>query len=461
MTTTFGFGRGTAPRQWYLEGTDPTRLPSPPADGIPPLASSIEAALTDPVAGSLVLGGRIAFVAAVVGGQAGMLVDPQGGPGAAPNAAIRGTTPAALRLAGFDHVDVALAGAAGAPGSIVEVIGAQRANIVTGDGADTIRIDTARRDGTLLEDDYRILAGGGNDTVRIGGADIDALAAAGDASFQGPGGAAVARDTSGARQRVHADLGAGNDVFLGRNATADQVQGGAGSDTLWGGAGNDTLAGGAGRDVFAFLPGDGRDVIADFVDDPSPPPPIAYREDFDPPGAPLFAGLTPVAGPGGDLALRVEGANSVTLAMRDGAVFDIASLTIEVTPDTDPGTLGVYQVQVQVTGAGAIGPASVTVIEGNTSILGGILGATSVTLAFPTANPGTVFFLDDIEGLRMPPPPAEDLLRFPAMAPEEVEAMLAAAVQDGADTLLDTGDGLIRLMGVDRATLGLDDVVPG
>lgn len=57
----------------------------------------------------------------------------------------------------------------------------------------------------------------------------------------------------------------GNDTLYGY-AGADKLQGGDGDDVLIGGAGADTLSGGAGADRFHFEhPGDGMDVISDFV----------------------------------------------------------------------------------------------------------------------------------------------------------------------------------------------------
>lgn len=57
--------------------------------------------------------------------------------------------------------------------------------------------------------------------------------------------------------------GSGDDLLIGGEG-ADRLAGEAGADTLDGGAGDDWLAGGDGADTFVFLPGGGRDTIADF-----------------------------------------------------------------------------------------------------------------------------------------------------------------------------------------------------
>ena len=53
--------------------------------------------------------------------------------------------------------------------------------------------------------------------------------------------------------------------MLGGNGN-DKLRGDRGSDRLEGGKGNDNLLGGAGADLFVLKPGEGNDVIADYVD---------------------------------------------------------------------------------------------------------------------------------------------------------------------------------------------------
>ncbi len=456
MATRFGFGTGIAAQQWYLLGTDPAPLPSPPPGGIAPLPDSIEAVYTGADPGDLLFGGTVAVAAATPGGLPGLLFDALGSHGAVPNAqAIIGHA-AALRFTGFDHVDVALSGGGD---SAVEIVGAQRANVVTGGGDDLVRIDTARLGDPGWQDDYRIATGRGDDTVRIGGADIAGLLAAGDASFAGSGGAPLAFDTSGAAQRVHADLGRGNDLFLGNNATADSVRGGGGADTIWAGAGDDTLIGGNGADVFTFLPGHGHDVIRDFADDLPPRASRPFVEDFED-NKQFFDFLSAVPDGEGDFAVRADGL-SITLTARKGGTFDLASLRFESLPDNDPSTTSQYVVSITAIGPDASAPASITVIEGVGATLGGVFNAQALNLLVPFTGAGGAIFIDDASGTWHPPPPPEDLLRFPTMTAAQATAMLAAAVQDGPDTLLDTGDGTIRLLGVDHTSLGLDDLILG
>jgi len=57
----------------------------------------------------------------------------------------------------------------------------------------------------------------------------------------------------------------GNDVISGGRGP-DRITGSAGDDTIIGGAHNDRLAGGEGDDTFVYGNGDGRDIIADFLE---------------------------------------------------------------------------------------------------------------------------------------------------------------------------------------------------
>lgn len=105
-----------------------------------------------------------------------------------------------------------------------------------GDGIDSIN---------TLDGDNIVYGGEGDDIINGG---------AGDSTIYG--GAGVDAITGGAGDELIFN-GAGDDVA---------VIGGGGNDTLFGGAGDDNLTGGAGDDVFAFVEGNGNDVIADFTD---------------------------------------------------------------------------------------------------------------------------------------------------------------------------------------------------
>ncbi|HKY87369.1 MAG TPA: hypothetical protein VJL90_11460 [Pseudorhodoplanes sp.] len=76
-------------------------------------------------------------------------------------------------------------------------------------------------------------------------------------------GQSVADTISGRNGNDYIEGFGGNDTLAG-NAGNDALAGGLGNDRLIGGAGNDVLTGGAGLDTFVFMPGFGRDSIADF-----------------------------------------------------------------------------------------------------------------------------------------------------------------------------------------------------
>ncbi len=104
-----------------------------------------------------------------------------------------------------------------------------------GDGNDTL-------DGGASAD--RLTGGRGNDQIRGGDGNDQAFGDAGDDLLQG---------------------GAGNDMVRG-GAGSDSLDGGAGNDTLDGGSAFDVLFGGEGADRFFLArPGDGVDLVRDFV----------------------------------------------------------------------------------------------------------------------------------------------------------------------------------------------------
>lgn len=152
-------------------------------------------------------------------------------------------------------------------------------------------------DGGLGDD--QLGGGAGNDTL-LGGADNDRLfGGLGDDVLEGGAGVDQLFGGQGADQIVAgagSDLlygGAGDDadtldggsgadtIFAGKGDDSvsggdgadllysgggrDVVSGGAGSDTLWGGAGDDSFNGGTGADVFAFVSGNGHDIVEDFT----------------------------------------------------------------------------------------------------------------------------------------------------------------------------------------------------
>ena len=109
----------------------------------------------------------------------------------------------------------------------------------------------------------------GDDTLR-GGAGNDVLeAGAGDDVLDGGEGA---DDVWGGEGDDILHGGAGDDALEGHGGDDrlyggvgdDELYGGDGDDYLSGGGGNDTLYGGEGADTFAFVAGNGADVVGDF-----------------------------------------------------------------------------------------------------------------------------------------------------------------------------------------------------
>jgi len=113
-----------------------------------------------------------------------------------------------------------------------------------------------------LGGDDELSGGEGNDRIE-GGDGVDLLRGdAGDDTLLGGAAADILRG------------GLGNDTLSGGDAADrllgedgdDRLFGDAGADFLSGGRGVDVLTGGAGRDRFELRGGDGRDIVADFVD---------------------------------------------------------------------------------------------------------------------------------------------------------------------------------------------------
>lgn len=448
-----GFGTGTARRQWYLPGIDQALLPAPPGQGMLPVANAIEASFVDPVAGTALFDGRVAVAATSIAERDGLAFMTA----EVANAVLLGAAGLVARFSGFTHVDAQLGDGA----SVLELIGVQRANLITGDGDDVLRIDTLRTN-RKAEQDYRVVTGNGDDVVRIG--------------------AAVASgETGGFGQRSHIRLGGGDDVFLGRNVTADDVDGGKGRDEIWGGPGDDRLKGGQGPDVFVFLPGDGDDTITDFADAlPAPATTTLFfgasastpnvtsvggnryipDSDYGTPGLDWTNWIIgpPVAG----FDRAIQPVSSVPATLTADAPFSLFSFDAE---QTSPfGTANTYILAGYRNGVLVANMSfSIATQSERITLDSSFRRIDTVTLqilgssGFPDS-----FFIDNLEiTTNDVNPTAEDRLRFPLMSETEALAMLAAAVQDGADSLLDTGDGTIRLANTIASSLGLDDLILG
>lgn len=155
----------------------------------------------------------------------------------------------------FVHADVSL-GTDSNESSNITVNGAKRSNIQTGNGDDSITINSytngsgwsntqqvQSQDGDdviMLTGDkghtrFNVDAGGDNDTVIIDGEYHSSVVSLGD----------------------------GNDSMQGTDSY-DEIDGGSGSDTIEGGGGGDRITGGAGKDSFVISSDDGHVHITDF-----------------------------------------------------------------------------------------------------------------------------------------------------------------------------------------------------
>ena len=129
---------------------------------------------------------------------------------------------------------------------------------------------TSGNDALWADDDGDRLDGGDGDDILRGGAGADILLGReGDDTLRGGAGNDVLE--AGAGDDVldggeGADDvwgGAGNDTLSG-GAGDDFVEGHGGDDELYGNAGDDELYGGEGADTFAFVAGNGADMVGDF-----------------------------------------------------------------------------------------------------------------------------------------------------------------------------------------------------
>lgn len=132
---------------------------------------------------------------------------------------------------GIVHVDARL-GYGTTEASNLFLNGVKRANVITGDGGDTIEIRMVYDQNSVWQDDFRIATFGGDDFVRIDGLDVAAELAAGDMTFKEstnkPG---LDLLTDGTGHNAFFALGAGNDTFIGYT-TNDHVEAGTDSGTV-------------------------------------------------------------------------------------------------------------------------------------------------------------------------------------------------------------------------------------
>jgi Ca2+-binding RTX toxin-like protein len=149
---------------------------------------------------------------------------------------------------GFVHVDVQV-GTHSYQGSDLTLIGAKRANVITGAGGDRVEIAwVSNFVQTDYNEDIRIHTGFGEDTIILRSLDLDAAKAA-DPTYLRTTDNAFPLTSDMRFSRSYIDAGAGDDTIMS----------GAGADTVWGGSGDDAISTGSGQDV--LIGGKGRDVM--------------------------------------------------------------------------------------------------------------------------------------------------------------------------------------------------------
>ncbi|QIX55325.1 cadherin-like domain-containing protein [Piscirickettsia salmonis] len=134
--------------------------------------------------------------------------------------------------------------------STVNIEGAKRGDITSGDGSDTINI-SAETNGAGWDNTFNISSAEGEDFISLSG-DQDITVFNVNA---GSGDDVIQLGNGYANSTIHAGYGddtvrggTGEDAIFG-GAGDDALRGGQGEDSLRGGAGNDDLRGGAGEDV--------------------------------------------------------------------------------------------------------------------------------------------------------------------------------------------------------------------
>lgn len=242
MTLGVQFGQGADATQWWLGSIDKTVLPNPLSQ------SPVADALTSPVYmgpwSSAVLAGGEGSILANTNGSGAHSFDVTGQWRTVKNVSAYSSSAETVSFDGFVHVDVRV-GQIGHHDSHVSIYAAKRANVITGAGDDTVDIYTANNIGNVS--DYRITTGNGDDVVVIHPFDIAAARVSDPVTYGVTGGPAMLQVFDGSQSNVYANLGNGNDTFVGL-ASKDYVQGGQGGDLLIGNGGDDRLDGGSDRD---------------------------------------------------------------------------------------------------------------------------------------------------------------------------------------------------------------------
>lgn len=179
------------------------------------------------------------------------------------NVQVSSKSAADITLDNFVHTDVRLKGN---DGSTVNITGAKRGNIRTGNGDDEINIE-AETNGSAWSNKFNINSGAGNDTINLNGDTHTVF------HVQAGFGDDVVRMIGDDYASSKVALGWGDDTFVG-GAGYDRVNGGHGDDDIFAGAGDDFINGGYGNDILdggagadRVLGGSGNDTITFDADD--------------------------------------------------------------------------------------------------------------------------------------------------------------------------------------------------
>ncbi|WP_141243996.1 hypothetical protein [Sphingomonas lenta] len=131
------------------------------------------------------------------------------------NVQLLSDTAQSVVLDGFVHVDAQI-GVDDVAATSLMLVGAKRANVITGLGDDKVDIQMVSDVNSSWVDDFRVATGAGDDLVKLSGLDVQAQLAAGDRTYleavNKPG---LLLTNSGVGGNAYVDLGAGDDRLFG------------------------------------------------------------------------------------------------------------------------------------------------------------------------------------------------------------------------------------------------------
>ncbi len=216
---TVSFGSSGHARQTHLPGTDPALLPDPAGLYAPPRPDALSSQPFTPRGDGTeaLFDGRVTATTTGHGTAAERTVFDVSGPwNSVKNAAAQADGAADLAFSGFVHVDAAV-GLSSDGGSTIEIVGAKRGNLATGDDADRIDVHAASNV-RHWSNEFRIASGAGDDEVRLSPLDAEGAARAGDATFAATEeasrlGGAPRPDYDGSDTAASVELGAGDDLL--------------------------------------------------------------------------------------------------------------------------------------------------------------------------------------------------------------------------------------------------------